>query len=390
MTRIRSGEERSPGNAFHRGTHLIGGFFFLVLTVGVFWYQFRQVGPSARPPEIGQLRWGYLVPILMLVPAETLLSGFRMWMICRVLEPGIRFRDCVRAELANAAMALLTPSQTGGGAGQVYLLTRAGARLGTALTISILSFVGTMVALTGMGVYSLSVSGGQTSLLFRGAAVALTGIAGLILLSLALPGIVRTAISGISRGYQGFRNGGSRIREWRPPGAEGTGPPVDRMGPLAARLSDVLYSYRDDLARFLRNGKAVFLLGCGISLLFLFSRFLIAFLCVRFLGIRGSSLGEVLGYQMVLLFVTYFGPTPGSAGIAEMASLAIMSSVVPPAYGPYYNLLWRLFSAYLAGAAGFLVLLRAVARDMGGMSVRRGGRGRIGNGTPTMPSAGSS
>ena len=51
----------------------------------------------------------------------------------------------------------LTPSQTGGGFAQIYMLYRAGVSVGTALTISLLSFLGTLVGLLGMGLYSIFV-----------------------------------------------------------------------------------------------------------------------------------------------------------------------------------------------------------------------------------------
>ena len=55
---------------------------------------------------------------------------------------------------------------------------------------------------------------------------------------------------------------------------------------------------------------------------------------------------------MALQFLTYLAPTPGSAGIAEGASLWIMGGIVPLGFAPYYNLLWRFSTVYLAAAAG--------------------------------------
>jgi uncharacterized protein (TIRG00374 family) len=137
------------------------------------------------------------------------------------------------------------------------------------------------------------------------------------------------------------------------------------MGPWAIWLVDILYTYRDDLRRFLRHGKLVFAVTCFLSLGFFFSRFILAFLCVRFLGIEDSSLGEIISIQMILVFLTYLAPTPGSAGIAELASLSIMSGIVPHGYAPYYNLLWRFTTVYLVATVGLLVVLGTVLSDMG-------------------------
>jgi uncharacterized membrane protein YbhN (UPF0104 family) len=67
--------------------------------------------------------------------------------------------------------------------------------------------------------------------------------------------------------------------------------------------------------------------------------------------------------QMALIFLVFFAPTPGGAGIAEGASLAIMADIVPAGIAPYYNLLWRFSTTYLAALAGVLCLGRALTRD---------------------------
>src|SRR5262249_537841 len=56
-------------------------------------------------------------------------------------------------------------------------------------------------------------------------------------------------------------------------------------------------------------------------------------------------------------------PTPGGAGIAEGASLSVMAGIVPSSVAPFYNLLWRVSTAYLAALAGFVSLGWALARD---------------------------
>ena len=40
-----------------------------------------------------------------------------------------------------------------------------------------------------------------------------------------------------------------------------------------------------------------------------------------------------------------------------------MADIVPPAIAPYYTLLWRVSTTYLAALAGFVCLGLALARD---------------------------
>lgn len=351
---------------FGRGKLIVGGILFVAITLGIFWYLFHDIEPGEDIPRFDQLRWVYLLLALPFLPVETLLSSFRMWLICRVLQPELTFATCLKADLANSAIAVLTPFQIGGGPGQIYILNRGGARLGTALTISLLTFIGTMVALFGLGLYVLFLTDeDRTGALFIGAVVTLTLIAALIVLSVVFPGFFRILISGFSRIFWRLRGRRHPLKEWKAPSSPPNPAPGDRMGPWAIWLVEILYTYRDDLRRFLRHGKLVFAGACFLSLGFFFSRFILAFLCVRFLGIDDSSLGEIIALQMTLVFLTYLAPTPGSAGIAELASLSIMSGIVPHGYAPYYNLLWRFTTVYLVATTGLLVVLGTALRDMG-------------------------
>lgn len=361
------------------GKLLVGSLTFIALTVGILWYQFHRIQTGDAAPRWDQLRWGYFLLILLCLPVETLAAGVRMWVVCRILQPGVSLWTCIKAEWANAAISTLTPSQSGGGPGQIYVLNRGGARVGTALTICLLSFLGTMVGLLCMGLYTLLVSGiGHAGLLFRGAVWTLTAISALMVLGAAWPGGFRVALATGSRALGRMRGGQAHLHDWWPPGDARTGPPVDRMDPLTAKLADIIYTYRDDVRRFLRRGKVAFVWVCLLSLAFLFSRALMAYFCVRFLGVEASTLGHILEVQMALIFLVFFAPTPGGAGVAEGASLSIMAEIVPVGFAPYYTLLWRFSTLYLATIAGLLCLLRTLAQDAGGIIRHR----RAGAGSP--------
>ncbi len=354
----------SEARKFGGGKLVAGGAAFALLTVGIFWYQFHRMEAGDAAPHWAELRWEYLILILLLLPVETLAAGVRMWLVCRTLQPGVRLWTCIRAEWANVAISILTPSQSDGGPGQIYILNRAGASVGTALTICLLSFVGTMVGLLGLGLYCLLVSGIEDmGPLFIAAVWSLTAISAAMILAAIWPGLFRVVLAGGSRALWRLRGGRHPLHDWWPPGERPAGSPVDRMDRWMAKLVDIIYTYRDDVGRFLRLGKGAFACGCLLSLLFLFSRSLLAYLCVRFLGIEASTLRHIVEIQMGLIFLVFFAPTPGGAGVAEGASLSIMAEIVPMGFAPYYNLLWRFSTAYLAAIAGVFCLLRALLED---------------------------
>jgi len=342
----------------------IGGIIFILLTVAVFSYQFYRIQAGDDLPRLNQLRWTYLILILCFLPLETLVLGLRIWIMCRVLQPGISFWTCFKADLASSGIALLTPSQIGGGPGQIYILNRGGARLATALNASLFAFIGTMLALLGCGLYALFISDvGHVGSMFVGAVIILALISASMVFFGLCPGFFRAGIAAASRLVWKIRGEKYPLKDWWPPDHSRTGSPADRMDSFSCDLADLVYTFRADLRQALQRGKISFVIVCLLSLTFLISRCLLAYFCVRFLGIEVSTIGIILGNQIALLFLTYLSPTPGNAGIAEGASAWIMENIVPLGFAPYYNLLWRLSTVYIAATAGLILLVHRIVVD---------------------------
>jgi len=343
---------------------IAGTLLFAALTLGAFWYQFAQVERGDAGPTWDGLRWGFALLMLVVLPFEPLSTTARIWAVCRVLHPGVSLWSCFKADCANMGLAMLTPSQTGGGFAQIYMLYRAGVSVGTALTISLISFLGTLVGLLGMGLYPIFVgrAGESAGALFSVAVWSVTISVSLMLTAALLPNLFRAVFAAFSRMAARISGRTHRLRDWRPPGAEEGSPAVDRMGPLTAKLVDILFTYRCDAGRFLANGKLAFLMVVLCTFGFLLGRCVMAYLAVRFLGIE-AGFAEVIEIQVALIFIVYFAPTPGSAGVAEGASLVAMGGIVLPGFAPYYNLLWRFLTGYLQALAGLLFLGRALVQE---------------------------
>lgn len=312
-----------------RRNFVLGGTGFVLLTAVIFWWQFSGLDGDLPAPDWNDLRWSYLPLLLLCVPLETLACGFRIWVIARVLEPGVRLSTCIRAEWAQMAVCTLTPTQSGGGPGQIYVMHREGARIGTAVTITMLSCLATMLAVLCLSLYALLAAGIDGSgRVLHAALWTSTGLATVMVL-LAVPRAARRPAS-------------SRITRW---------------------LRGLLDTYRDNTARFLRRGKAAFAVVLALSLAFIVARAMVAYLVVRFMGIEGSTFRQILEVQIVVLLVEFVAPTPGGAGVVEGASLALMGAIVPPGHAPHYTLLWRFATLYLPALAGFVCLARALLED---------------------------
>ncbi|MCX5877805.1 MAG: lysylphosphatidylglycerol synthase transmembrane domain-containing protein, partial [Deltaproteobacteria bacterium] len=180
----------------------LGGMVFVLLTASIFLYQFSRIEHGEETFTWSGLRFEYLWLMLVCLPFDTLASGLRIWLVCRVLQPGTGFWTCLKAEWANSGIAMLTPSQTGGGFGQIYMLHRGGVSVSTATTISLITFLGTMVSLLVVGFYSVLISGATLGSLFSVAIWPLTIIIGLMTVALLWPGLFRVAVTHILRAFR--------------------------------------------------------------------------------------------------------------------------------------------------------------------------------------------
>jgi uncharacterized protein (TIRG00374 family) len=342
-----------------------GGLFFVGLTVGILWYQFDKIPDGNRPQIWNQLQWHYLFWLLLFLPIDTFAAGLRIWVICRALQPGVSFWTCLKAEWANLGLAMLTPSQTGGGFGQIYVLNRGGLHMGTALTVSLLTFLGSMIVLLFMGVYSLLISRIEhLTVFFQGALLAFSLVFGALIVAVCWPGSLRLAVFGISTAIEKIGDQNRAPNNTDPTLNSRLKRLMNRLHNYSEKLTGLCWMHQVNIRRFFIQNKASFLWVCLLSMVFLLSRSIMAFLCLRFLGIQTSGLFHVIETQLSLIFLIYFAPTPGSSGLAEAASsMLMMDGAMPVGFVPYYHLLWRCSTLYLPSVAGLLFLARTIMQD---------------------------
>jgi uncharacterized protein (TIRG00374 family) len=341
-----------------------GGLIFIGLTVGIFWYQFSEIPAGNRPAIWNQLQWRYLFWLLLFLPIDTFAAGLRIWVVSRVLQPGVSLWICLKAEWANLGLAMLTPSQTGGGFGQIYMLTRGGLNLGTALTVSLITFLASMVVLLFIGIHTLLLSNvDHLAFFFQGAFFIFLLVLALLIVAVCWPASLKFVFLGIDRTIWKI-SGQSRPKENKGlPQNIRIGRLTNHLHNLSQKLINLCYLHQTNMHRYFSLNRSSFIWVCLLSLVFILARSIMAFLCLRFLGIETSSLGNVLETQLNLIFLIYFAPTPGSSGLAEGASMLMMDSTIPAGFAPYYNLLWRCSTLYLPAIAGLLFLSWAIIQD---------------------------
>jgi uncharacterized protein (TIRG00374 family) len=281
---------------------------------------------------------------------DVLLGGLRLHVLAHRLNPQVTLLDCVRANLANMCMSGLTPSQTGGGAAQLYILQRAGLKLTGAFAVSSLNFLVSTVTLlaVGVGVCVFLPSDLPGWLLHS-----VWGTLGLFVLFLALVGVLLAT--------------GRLTDTGRPP----------RSAPARfAFLKRPLDSLRSFLAQSLTTARsllsshrrAVWILLPATAAIFL-NRFALAFTLFRAFQPEGF-VAEFVATQAILVLALFFAPTPGASGIAEASSAGFLSLFVaaPAAFG--FVVYWRLATVYVPIVFGGLILLRQLGSDARSLDTR--------------------
>jgi uncharacterized protein (TIRG00374 family) len=280
---------------------------------------------------------------------DIVLSGVRILIFARKVYPPITFGACVRSCLVHVFLAGVTPSQTGGAAAQVYVLYAEGM---TVLDSTVGGFLGGFIST----VIVLLV--GATMLLFRQDLLppeleTLSMIAFgvyvlilvLVLLTLTHPGVFKRAVGWLLTRLPRMRKALNRHH-------------------AVERAFSTVDRYHDLMTGFLLRGKLIFAVGVLLTGLIYLNKFMIGWVVLRGLGVE-AELGKVLFLQIIPLLIFYFSPTPGSAGLAEVSTMAVMGPVVPRSYQAVYVLLWRFFTMFINMMLGAAVVVSYLSDKQG-------------------------
>lgn len=321
--------------------------FFLLSFVGLmalFYFTLTRESLSA----LKQIQFLYLLLALVLSMADWLLGGWRIYVLSGVLPVRLGYRSSLRSSLANLCVAAITPSQTGGGPAQIFILNRDGLSMPQAITLAIVTFTTTLIfmifvalLLSIVGVERLA--GIEFQSFFQYGVIGFLSVFVTFAMLLLRPNLLgRLARGGV------------------------------RLISLVARRP---YHERADVRRFVREaeachdgfvlywrkGKLAFLKAVGITCWLFLNKFSIAWVVLKGLGLE-AMFRQVILIQVLITLITYFGPSPGSSGIAELVSAALMAKIVPRSLLPIYTVLWRFLTTYFGVAVGGVVLLNYLGR----------------------------
>jgi uncharacterized protein (TIRG00374 family) len=313
---------------------------------------------SAFVAGIGRIRWGWVLVGLALASLDWIGGGLRLWVCARHVFPDPPLKGLILAGGMGAWAGYITPLNSGAGPMTMYTMRRFGVPLPVAVTATFISFVGTILFFAIAGPLALAFGAGQSlgqrgdllglSLydLFLGSLTVVGGIGLLMGMVIFFPrmvaGLIHRAAEVISRKSRRVADRLERLRR----------------GIDEAHASVVAFN---SPRGWLAVVWATILSGPSHA-----NKLLAGYVALRALGLEANFV-DILLIQTLVMFLLYFAPTPGAAGIGEVLSAAVMSSYVPRGLTPIYILIWRLILSYFTLATGFLVFSSWVRQGLKGV-----------------------
>jgi uncharacterized protein (TIRG00374 family) len=336
---------------------------FLAISVASIVAIFLMTNRAGVGTSLARVRPGFLAAACALMLGQWCLNAVRFKVLVNSLGNNVSFLTSLKAFMANVFLSAITPSQTGGGPVQIYILSRAGVPLATGFAGCLMGAVLSVVCLLTSTLVIMILRpdlraefGGHLGGILLVVAVVFSALAGLFLLSVFRIGFMKQ-LTGRALLLA------TRVLK------------TERRLAVTKRVLGGLDRYRECLSVFARRKKARVALALGLTFAGIATNSLIAPALLAGLGV-GFNAQHVYLAQFVLLFVAYFGPTPGASGIAEFANYwMLMSLRVDPGVLGIYTVMWRFFTSYAGVAVGGLVTLACIPRPGRGARSNSAGRG---------------
>lgn len=318
----------------------------LVTQLGIFFYtSYQNSGISFHIPFKG-ISFCMLGIAFFLSWFEGVISGIRIYFIMRVINPRTTIINSIKAAYANIFMGAITPSQTGGGVAQIYFISRDKIPYSQASAGSIVSFVCTLffliTALISTAMFHSPTMGYSLQLMIKSASVAVGTTTLIFILCMLFTHLINDLKFSlfkhfISKGIIKDKNG--------------------KIEGLLKKFAEGLVSCRESILLMAKRGKMALIVGYLFTCLFFAVRLIIPYFII--VGLGGSvNVVDVMYIQLFIILLSYFSPTPGASGIAEVSSLVLMAALVASPVAAIYTFLWRMCTLYVNTTIGGILLYR--------------------------------
>jgi uncharacterized protein (TIRG00374 family) len=329
--------------------HIIKGFrLFVLLSILGFAAVFFLTTTADSLDALQTFKPEFLLLALFLVLVDFLLGGLRIYVFfTKQILKKVGLFDCIKANLANIFVAAVTPSNTGGGPAQLYILNRKGVPLSGAISVSLINFFSSMF---------FFFLGFLAVFFFTNGGIFPKGLAYLIRYSFLVFSLVSVLgvfllikPESLSFLFRIFSWGAKII--WKKD--------REKQQRASEKFQDQVVQLRFYLQHFLHKEKLILLVSFALTIAIYFNKYFIAYVILKGLGLNVGFM-QVMYLQIIQFFILYFSPTPGASGIAEVSSVSLMSTIIPTGYLPVFAILWRFFTTYIGVTCGGWITLNAL------------------------------
>ena len=317
--------------------------FILFSIAGILWGLWWR-SPANFDAIWHNLHWKFVALLAPLVCLDYLLGGlrYRLFFDGKIL-PHVSLWDCMRSNWANIFMGAATPFQSGGGLAQLYVLWRCGARISDGLLISLVNFIATLFFFLISTTVALFLSraelfGKNFAPIMQAGFIIIGCVFGFAIVVLAFPHI------GLLMVKQLFRLIPIRNLKF-----------VAFRDKTLSTLEAEIDHFQNGLRQVLRYKKGALFTTILATLSLYSNKYVMGYAIALALGLD-VPFDSFLYLQIIQLFLIYYAPTPGAAGIAEVSSLWLMEKVMPRSVLLLYAVSWRLVTTICGAVIGGVVL----------------------------------
>lgn len=323
--------------------------FFLFISAVSLYYIKKLHAESSNLDVFFSFSKTIIILITMLLFFYFILDGLRLYFVLKTLNAEISFWNVYKLVFINIFISNITPLATGGGFAQVYFLQKKGVPLGksTAAVLIRTLLSATMLFLS----VPLIVFRNQTMLNLLPGDYIVVYLAIFLALYFFVFYILIFKLRLIMKYfYKFFHFLKSKHLLTK-----------KRFRKTIIYIFKHLELFSKDLSFFIQGKKIFVFMSFFFTALFLLAEFSFSYLVLHGLGYNISFL-KILTLQILVVFIMYFAPTPGAAGIAEGGYSLLFARFVDKK--DLFPLLfyWRFFSKYIGVFIGVFVFFYLIIR----------------------------
>lgn len=290
-----------------------------------------------------------LVSILLLVFLYFILDALRLYFVLKTLKADISFWNIYQLVFINIFISNITPLATGGGFAQVYFLQKKGVELGkssaavlirTLLSATMLFLSVPLIVLTHQSM--LNLLPGNYVFIYIGIFLALY-----LLIFYLIIFRVRLIMKMAYKFFYFLKTKHLLTKK--------------RFRKIIRYIFKHLELFSNDLVFFIQGKKIFVFLSFLFTTVFLLAEFSFSYLIIKGLGYQ-IAFSKILALQILVVFIMYFAPTPGAAGIAEGGYSLLFAGLI--AKKDLFPLLfyWRFLSKYIGIFIGVFVFFYLIIK----------------------------